>query len=261
MNLLISVFGVLSISFLWFPSLAYGDDIYWKSGNVWKNVKVLEYKDGKIKVKRAEDTQWWKAFDRIVFKEIEGEETVLREKEEEEKVEKVVSLAELSEKKRKKIWEELVLAERRARKEAEGQYPIVASGQSLRVGQAFQLTKETPLMPELEPADPMAALQKMRRLPSGATIKVLRVVKKHQTPWYFVKATSPSKPSLGSGWINSIALIRQGDFEEQMEKQSELEDRLIDKYKDELAKKYGLTREQLVKIVVEGAKKHWPFPR
>ncbi|MCK4436974.1 hypothetical protein KAU86_03405 [bacterium] len=76
MNLLISVFGVLSISFLWFPSLAYGDDIYWKSGNVWKNVKVLEYKDGKIKVKRAEDTQWWKAFDRIVFKEIEGKEIV-----------------------------------------------------------------------------------------------------------------------------------------------------------------------------------------
>lgn len=71
LSLLVSVLGVVGISYV---SSVYGDDIYWRNGNVWKNVKVLEYKDGKIKVKRAEDTQWWKGFDRIVFKEIEGEE-------------------------------------------------------------------------------------------------------------------------------------------------------------------------------------------
>jgi len=168
----------------------------------------------------------------------------------------------LSEEKRKEIWKELVLVEDRARKEAEEQYPLDPT-QSLREGQVFQLSKETPLMPELEPADPMAALQEIRRLPSGTTIKVLKVVMKQQTPWYFVEAKSPSKASLGSGWINSVALMGQSqvDLKEQLEKQAELESRLKDKYKDKLAKKYGLTREQLEKISIEGIEKDWPFPR
>lgn len=168
----------------------------------------------------------------------------------------------LSEKKRKEIWQELVLAEDRARKRAEEQYPLDPT-QSLRVGQVFPLSKQTPLMPELEPADPMAALQKMRRLPPETTIKVLRVAMKKQTAFYFVEATSPSKVSRGSGWINSIALIGQGqvDSGKQLEKQAELENRLIDKYKDELAKKYGLTRKQLGEISLEVFKKDWSFPK
>ncbi|NQS90560.1 hypothetical protein HQ584_12320 [Patescibacteria group bacterium] len=168
----------------------------------------------------------------------------------------------LSEEKRKEIWKELILVEDRARKEAEEQYPLDQT-QSLRVGQVFQLSKETPLMPELEPADPMAALQKMRRLSPRTTIKVLRVAMKQQTPWYFVEAKSPSKASLGSGWINSIALMGQSqvDPKEQLGKQAELESRLKDKHEDELAKKYGLTREQLEKISIEGLEKDWPFPK
>ena len=168
----------------------------------------------------------------------------------------------LSEEKRKEIWKEHVLVEDRARKEAEEQYPLDPT-QSLRVGQVFLLSKETPLMPELESADPMAALQKMRRLPPQVTIKVLRVAMKQQTRWYFVEATSPSKISLGSGWINSIALMGQGrvDPKQQLEKQAELENRLKEKYEDELAKEYGLTREQLEKISLEGIEKDWPFPK
>ena len=168
----------------------------------------------------------------------------------------------LSEKKRKEIWKELVLVEDRARKEAEGRYPLDPT-QSLRVGQVLQVSKETPLMPELEPADPMAALQRMRRLPLRTTIKVLRVTMKQQTPWYFVEAKSPSKASLGSGWINSVALMGQSqvDPNEQLEKQAELESRLKDVYEDKLAKKYGLTREQLEKISIEGIEKDWPFPK
>lgn len=82
---------------------------------------------------------------------------------------------------------------------------------SLQVGEVFQLSKETPLMPELEPADPIAASQKIQWLPPQTTIKILRIAKhpRTQTQWYFVKATSPLKDSLGSGWINSIALIGQ----------------------------------------------------
>jgi len=168
----------------------------------------------------------------------------------------------LPEEKRKEIWKELVLVEDRARKEAEERYPLDPT-QSLRVGQVFQLSKETPLAPELEPADPMAALQRIQRLPLRTTIKVLRVAMKQQTPWYFVEATSPSKSSLGSGWINGAALMGQGqvDPEQQLKKQAELENRLKDKYEDELAKKHGLAREQLEKISTEGLEKDWPFPR
>jgi hypothetical protein len=168
----------------------------------------------------------------------------------------------LSEERRREIWKELVLVEDRAREEAEEQYPLDPT-QSLREGQVFQLSKETPLMPELEPAEPMTALQRMRRLAPQTTIKVLTVARKHQTPWYFVEAKSPSKDSLGSGWINSVALMGQSQVgpKEQLEKQAELESRLKDKYEDELAKKYGLTREQLEKISIEGIEKDWPFPR
>ena len=170
----------------------------------------------------------------------------------------------LSEEKRKEIWKELILAEDRARKEAEEQYPLDPT-QSLRVGQMFQLSRETPLILELEPPDPTAPT-KIRWLPPQTTIKVLKVVEKQQTLWYFVVARSPSKAFLGSGWIWSVALIRQLQVDrteqlEQVGKRVELEDRLRDKYKDELAKKYGLTRKQLKEITIEGIEKDWPFPK
>ena len=118
-------------------------------------------------------------------------------------------------------------------------------------------------MPELEPVDPTAALKKMRRLPPLTTIKVLRVAVKQQSSWYFVEATSPSKFSLGSGWINGVALMGQGQvgLKEQLKKQAELENRLKDEYEDKLAEKYGLTREQLERISIEGIEKDWPFPK
>lgn len=168
----------------------------------------------------------------------------------------------LSEATRKQIWSEIVKAEDRATKEAEERYPLDPT-QSLRVGQLFELSKETPLMPELEPTDPMAALQKMRRLPPRTTIKVLKVSTKDFKPWYFVAARSPSRSSLGTGWINSTALRWQAqvDPKQQLEKQGELENRLIDKYENELAKKYGLTLEQLKEIALEGVTKDWPFPK
>ena len=168
----------------------------------------------------------------------------------------------LSEATRKQIWSEIVKAEDRATKEAEERYPTDPT-QSLRVGQLFELSKETPLMPELEPTDPMAALQRMRRLPPRTTIKVLKVSTKHFNQWYFVEARSPSISSLSTGWINGTALRWQGqvDPKQQLEKQGELENRLIDKYKNELAKKYGLTLEQLKEIALEGVTKDWPFPK
>jgi len=40
----------------------------------------------------------------------------------------------------------------------------------------------------------------------------------------------------------------------------ELEDNLNEKYKNELAQKYGLTREELDAIALEGVSNLWPMP-
>ncbi len=167
----------------------------------------------------------------------------------------------LSEQARQEIWKEFVSAENRVQKEIEEQYPRDPT-QSLRVGQVLELSKGTPLMPELEPADPIAALQRMRSLPSLTTIEVRKTAMKGPILYYFVEATSPSKTPLGSGWINSIALMGQEQVAEhgsrQWEKRFEIQSRLRDKYKEELGKKYGLTREQLKEISIEGQEKYWP---
>ncbi|MDH4222362.1 MAG: hypothetical protein OEV55_02360 [candidate division Zixibacteria bacterium] len=46
----------------------------------------------------------------------------------------------------------------------------------------------------------------------------------------------------------------------QLEKQSELSSFLNEKYEKEIAKKYGLTREQLNEIAIEAVTKDWPYP-
>ncbi len=168
----------------------------------------------------------------------------------------------LSEERRKEIWKELILIERRATEEAQERYPLDPT-QSFQVGKVFQLSERTPLMPEMEPADPIAALERMRYLPPRTSIKVLRVVIKSSSPWYFVEATSSLGYSLSSGWVNSFALMGQGQTnpKEQMNKQCELMHRLDNKYEGEVAKKYGLTLEQLKEIALEGLTKDWPFPK
>lgn len=44
------------------------------------------------------------------------------------------------------------------------------------------------------------------------------------------------------------------------EKREKLRKQLTNKYRDELAKKYNITREQLTEITCEGSQKSWPFP-
>lgn len=165
-----------------------------------------------------------------------------------------------TEDRRRKIFKEILAAEDKAWTEARKRYPLVPTDH-LSVGQTISLSRRTPLMPELDPTDPMAAYLRIRKLDPRTTIKVLKVSTKHSNPWYFVEARSPSRYSLGTGWINSIALRRQGqvDFKQQVEKQHKLKNRLIDKHNNELAKKYGLTREQLEQICLEGMMERWPF--
>jgi hypothetical protein len=81
--------------------------------------------------------------------------------------------------------------------------------QKLCAGQSFIVSKQTPLMPEIEPADPLKAIQQMKKIPKDGAFKIFNVRKKGSSSWYQVVAIGPDKKKIGDGWINSIALIGQ----------------------------------------------------
>lgn len=167
----------------------------------------------------------------------------------------------LSEDQRKQIFKEDMAVVKSARLEAWEKYPI-DPWYHLQRGQLFKLTeRETPLCPEFEPEDPTEAILKIRQLPPGSTIKVLKIKTRESTPWYFVEVVSKTGQSLGSGWINGIALINQGGYDvgEQMDKSNELQESLEKTYKTNLAEKYKLNLEQLERIADEGLGRGWPY--
>jgi hypothetical protein len=73
----------------------------------------------------------------------------------------------------------------------------------LDVQTTYTVSRQTPLMPEIEPADPMAAIAAIRHLNSGDAFTVINVRTHRNTPWYRVRT------DLGEGWINSTALLGQ----------------------------------------------------
>lgn len=79
----------------------------------------------------------------------------------------------------------------------------------LEIGQAYVVSKQTPLMPFHSPADPIAAIQQMKQIPKGGGFKVLEVYKEKNNPWYNVTAFDQSTEEIGTGWINSTALLGQ----------------------------------------------------
>jgi len=167
----------------------------------------------------------------------------------------------LSEDKRKEIWREIVLLEDRSNSEAE-QIVTLEPSSPLRVGQRIILSNPTALMPKFEPRDPMRALRDVQTLPRGTEIYIMRIRRKDGIPWYFVSVKIPGERYRKRGWINSMSL--RGQFEqeqiERLKKKADIERRLVRKYKENLADKYGITLEQLEKISVEGIEKGWPFP-
>lgn len=80
---------------------------------------------------------------------------------------------------------------------------------SLETSKIYSVSKTTPLMPELNPSNPIAAINKMKELAPESRIKILAVKSKSNTPWYEVQAFDKSDKSIGTGWINSTALIGQ----------------------------------------------------
>jgi hypothetical protein len=87
--------------------------------------------------------------------------------------------------------------------------PKWADPSDLRVGWRYSLSRETSLMPELEPADPMAAIARIRIIPRGGSIRILSSAFHEETRWYEVEAYDSSGVQAGTGWVNSIALIGQ----------------------------------------------------
>jgi hypothetical protein len=162
----------------------------------------------------------------------------------------------LSEATRREIFEAIVRAEDKANAEAEKRYPFDPM-LSLSVGETFPLSKETPLITERNPTDPIAALSRMKRLPAGSQISITGVEDDNNHLVYQVRVGS-----LESGWIDSIALMGQSSVDPtiQMHKQTEMSDQLTEKYTVQIAHQYDLTEEQLDEISTEALKKNWPFP-
>ncbi len=79
----------------------------------------------------------------------------------------------------------------------------------LEITQACIVSRQTPLMPSHSPADPLKNLQKIKQIPKGGVFMVLEKVKKRGNPWYRVLAFDQRKNRIGTGWINSTALLSQ----------------------------------------------------
>ena len=83
-----------------------------------------------------------------------------------------------------------------------GQTPFI-DPRDLASGTTYRATGELPLVPEFEPADPMAAIAAIQRLEPGVEFTVLETRMQGSNPWYRVRTP------VGEGWINSTALIGQ----------------------------------------------------
>lgn len=159
----------------------------------------------------------------------------------------------LPEEKRKEIWEEMVSLNMKMRRQVLDKHANLVDPTKLKAGQTFLTWEEINLMPELDPVDPLEAMKDVRRLSSKSTIKVLKVTNDNSgAKWYFVEATDSSENFLGSGWINSIALLGHDRIE-----MEQFEDSLKQYYRNVVLEKYEITGIQLDAIMAEGKAENW----
>lgn len=94
-------------------------------------------------------------------------------------------------------------------KQTSSQMPTAktASYDTLEIGSAYRISRETPLMPDFEPSDPLAVIAQMISLPASSTILIREKREKRGIPWYRVDAYGLGGERIGEGWINSIALM------------------------------------------------------
>ena len=78
----------------------------------------------------------------------------------------------------------------------------------LKIGSWYRISEKTALMPELNPVDPLAAIEKIKYILPGAIIKVINMKwpsKNANFPWYYVEVKDKLDGyTVGKGWINSI---------------------------------------------------------
>lgn len=80
---------------------------------------------------------------------------------------------------------------------------------NLETNVTYILEKETPLMPEFDPVNPIEALNRVIKLPAKSKIKIMNIKVKAGINWYQVNALDPHNNFIGIGWINCTALIGQ----------------------------------------------------
>lgn len=170
-----------------------------------------------------------------------------------------------SEAERKVVWQQIVLAERRARQDADEYYPIDPSN-SEQFGHIFTLTRITPLMPSLGYPTSLEefsfSLEAAIQLPSSTQILVSSTQRNRGTTWYLVEARTAEGDFLGTGWINGIALLGQTyqSTLEQIQSNRQIQENLQADELNRIAGENNLTLDQLHQISVEGLSKNWPFP-
>jgi hypothetical protein len=81
--------------------------------------------------------------------------------------------------------------------------------EKLVIGRNYTLLEKKPLMPEISPVDVAKAIEQIKYIPSGGSFLVLSIFDDNGNPWYEVSAFNQDKELIGTGWINSIALIDQ----------------------------------------------------
>jgi len=81
--------------------------------------------------------------------------------------------------------------------------------QNLKIGSAYVVSRRTPLMPEVNPSDPLSAAEKMKNIPAGGAFKISGIEMKNGNPWYKVAAIGVDNKPIGQGYINSGALLGQ----------------------------------------------------
>lgn len=92
----------------------------------------------------------------------------------------------------------------------EGKSPFPSlNPQDLDIGQLYIVSKRTSLMPSHSPSNPIKSLNKIKQIQKGGAFKVLETFKKRGNPWYRVVAFDQRKKKIGTGWINSTALLGQ----------------------------------------------------